>query len=237
MNNTIDLSKLPISPNEDIKNVVAINNDGDVIIAENYTQTDIDLSDYVTAEEINKELENYPTFTDLEDELQTYVEFPDLEDYVTDTELSTTLNDYVTDTDLSTALQNKQDTLISSENIKTINGTSILGSGDIVITGDGESVDLSNYYNKQEVNNLIADKISETDLGIALANYVTDTDLSTTLNNYVTDSELSGYNYIDESELADAVHNIEVQITPIVKVTQAEYDSMVKDENTLYIII
>ncbi len=147
MNNTIDLSKLPISPNEDIKNVVAINNDGDVIIAENYTQTDIDLSDYVTAEEINKELENYPTFTDLEDELQTYVEFPDLEDYVTDTELSTTLN------------------------------------------------------------------------------------------NYVTDSELSGYNYIDESELADAVHNIEVQITPIVKVTQAEYDSMVKDENTLYIII
>lgn len=138
MNNTIDLSKLPISPNSEIKNVVAINNDGNIIVAENYTQTDIDLS---------------------------------------------------------------------------------------------------NYYNKQEVNGLVDDKITETDLEIALASYVTDADLSTTLNNYVTDSELSGYNYIDESELADAVHNIEVQITPIVKVTQAEYDSMVKDENTLYIII
>ena len=35
---------------------------------------------------------------------------------------------------LSTA---KQDTIVSGTNIKTINGTSVLGSGDIVISGSG----------------------------------------------------------------------------------------------------
>jgi len=38
---------------------------------------------------------------------------------------------------LQTALGNKQDTLVSTTNIKTINGVSILGSGDMTITGDG----------------------------------------------------------------------------------------------------
>jgi len=36
---------------------------------------------------------------------------------------------------LSSALAAKQDTLVSGTNIKTINGGSILGSGDLVITG------------------------------------------------------------------------------------------------------
>jgi hypothetical protein len=38
-------------------------------------------------------------------------------------------------TDLQTALNAKQDTLVSGTNIKTINSTSLLGSGDIVISG------------------------------------------------------------------------------------------------------
>jgi hypothetical protein len=38
-------------------------------------------------------------------------------------------------TDLNTALSAKQDTLVSSTNIKTINGTSVLGSGDLVVSG------------------------------------------------------------------------------------------------------
>lgn len=56
------------------------------------------------------------------------------------------------------ALDNKQDTLVSGENIKTVNGISLLGSGDIVISGSGEggSVDLGNYYTKGEVDGLIS---------------------------------------------------------------------------------
>jgi hypothetical protein len=38
-----------------------------------------------------------------------------------------------------TALDLKQDTLVSGTNIKTINGSSILGSGDLVISGGGAS--------------------------------------------------------------------------------------------------
>jgi hypothetical protein len=39
------------------------------------------------------------------------------------------------------ALSNKQDTLVSGTNIKTVNGTSVLGSGDIVISGGGGVTD------------------------------------------------------------------------------------------------
>ena len=38
-------------------------------------------------------------------------------------------------TDLQGALDNKQDTLVSATNIKTINGSSVLGSGDLVVNG------------------------------------------------------------------------------------------------------
>lgn len=39
--------------------------------------------------------------------------------------------------DVSQLIDNKQDTLVSGENIKTINGESIVGSGDITISGGG----------------------------------------------------------------------------------------------------
>ncbi len=61
---------------------------------------------------------------------------------------------------------NKQDTLVSGENIKTLNNESLLGSGNIEI-----EVDLSDYYTKEEtyskgeVDNLIPD----------LTNYVKNT--------------------------------------------------------------
>ena len=38
-----------------------------------------------------------------------------------------------------TALNAKQDTLVSATNIKTINGSSVLGSGDLVVSGGGDS--------------------------------------------------------------------------------------------------
>ena len=47
-------------------------------------------------------------------------------------------------TDLSSALNGKQGTLVSGTNIKTINGTSILGSGNMVIGGGAGAVDSVN---------------------------------------------------------------------------------------------
>ena len=58
--------------------------------------------------------------------------------------------------ELGTPLSDKyQAILVSGTNIKTINGNSILGSGDITITGGGGSVDLTNYYTKSEIDGMI----------------------------------------------------------------------------------
>ena len=57
-----------------------------------------------------------------------------------------------TKSDVDTALSGKQATLVSGENIKTINNQSLLGSGNINIQGGG---DMSNYYTKSETNGLL----------------------------------------------------------------------------------
>jgi hypothetical protein len=46
-----------------------------------------------------------------------------------------------------TALNLKQDSLVSGTNIKTINGSSVLGSGDLIITGETSSVALISALN------------------------------------------------------------------------------------------
>ena len=55
-------------------------------------------------------------------------------------------------------IKNKQDKLVSGTNIKTINGTSILGSGNITITGEGGSIDTSSFATKTEVNTNLSKK-------------------------------------------------------------------------------
>lgn len=55
---------------------------------------------------------------------------------------------------VETAMDGKQDLLVSGTNIKTINNQSILGNGNIEITG-GE-VDLTNYYTKTEADEIFA---------------------------------------------------------------------------------
>lgn len=63
----------------------------------------------------------------------------DLSDYVTDEDLQDALEDYVSTEAFRQALSAKQDLLVSGRNIKTVNGESILGSGDIV-AGDPNAV-------------------------------------------------------------------------------------------------
>lgn len=81
-------------------------------------------------------------------------------------------------TDLSgkadaSALANKQDKLISGTNIKTINGQSILGSGNIPISGGGSS------YDDTELRGRVTAAEAEID---ALQLLVTETQLSSTIS-------------------------------------------------------
>lgn len=74
-------------------------------------------------------------------------------DYVTNSELNskgflTTIpEDYVTDAELEA-----KGYLTQHQPIKTINGESLVGSGDITISGGG---DMTNYYTKTEIDNLV----------------------------------------------------------------------------------
>lgn len=66
-------------------------------------------------------------------------------------------NDYTNEDKQSVGtIKNKQDRLVSGENIKTVNNQSILGNGNIQI--EIPKVDLSSYYTKQKVNELLETK-------------------------------------------------------------------------------
>ena len=119
-----------------------------------------------------------------------------------------------------TELNSKQNTLISGENIKTINGNSLLGSGDITITGSGD-VDLSNYYNKTEVDTKLDAKLDVTAYTQDKSGFATKTELSdylTTTNAAETYQPIGDYltsipdEYITESELSESL-NDKVDVT------------------------
>lgn len=78
---------------------------------------------------------------------------------------------------LTEAISKKQDTLVSGENIKTINGLSLLGSGNIDIQGGGGTGDYDDLINQPQVNGttLTGNKTSA-DLGVQDRIIVTGTD-------------------------------------------------------------
>ena len=53
---------------------------------------------------------------------------------------------------IRTAVANKQEKLVDGQTIKTINGKSVLGSGDIIITGEGDSISIDSEYNPNSDN-------------------------------------------------------------------------------------
>lgn len=71
-------------------------------------------------------------------------ELPDLSDYALKTEIPDT-SVFATKTEVSA----KQDTLVSGTNIKTINGTSLLGEGNIVIKSGGGSSEITDVLDNK----------------------------------------------------------------------------------------
>ena len=53
---------------------------------------------------------------------------------------------------IRTAVANKQEKLVDGQTIKTINGKSVLGSGNIIITGEGDSISIDSEYNPNSDN-------------------------------------------------------------------------------------
>lgn len=69
------------------------------------------------------------------------------------------------DTELKGLINNKQDKLVSSKNIKTVNGQSLLGSGNITIEGGGGG----DTYNDTEIRELIDTKQDKLTAGYGIS--------------------------------------------------------------------
>lgn len=124
MSNIIDLSKLPISDGKQVINIIGLNDNGNIIRAENDTYSKSEIDEKVA--NVKVDLTGYAT--------ERWVK---QQGYVTDSDV----NDYVGNEigQLEEIINTKQNKLISGTNIKTINGNDILGEGDITIEGGGDS--------------------------------------------------------------------------------------------------
>lgn len=102
--------------------------------------TDIDLSQYATKEYVNQQISTAVTGLATEEFVTSSISSA-TQDMATNAsvsaQLTQALQSYVTSETFTSAIAGKQDTLVSGTNIKTINGQSILGSGDIQIQGGG----------------------------------------------------------------------------------------------------
>lgn len=125
---------------------------------------------------------------------------------------------------------NKQDTLYSGWNIKTINGQSLLGSGNITISGGG-SADLSNYYTKGETNDLLDNKLDASAYTPSdLSQYWTSAQTQSAID-AATQGKADASNVYNKSEVNNIVNN------KFACMTQSEYDALAtKDPNVLYLI-
>lgn len=130
---------------------------------------------------------------------------------------STTANHTVVQTTITptgvsadTSYHSYQEQLVSGTNIKTINGESILGEGNLEISGGGGTTDYTQLTNKPQINSVeLSGNKSLSDLGIQPAG-----------------------NYIE------AGTGTQPQINTITVLTQAEYDRLsTKDPNTQYLIV
>lgn len=224
-------------------NIKTINNQtilgsGNIEIQTSTGETD--LSDYYTKEECNS---TFATISQLENKvdkvegkslisdeeiarLSTVTNYDDTainEQIATLNSSKLDVSTYTTDkTNFATTdqLNEKQNALVSGENIKTINGNSLLGSGDITITGSGD-VDLSNYYNKVEVDTKLDAKLDVETYNSDKSTFALKTELSdylTTTNAAETYQPIGDYltsipdEYITESELSESL-NDKVDVT------------------------
>ena len=147
--------------------------------------------------------------------------------------------------DLAETVSGKQDTLISGENIKTINNISILGSGNITISGGSGGGDYQ-YYSEDTTNESATIEVGHQSLSVdgngvyvnddpvvtegALREYVTAEDLDA---NYYTSSEVdAGFDSINdvidtkEEVIASALTELNLRVTEDEEVTAAALNDL-----------
>ena len=143
-----------------------------------YTKAEAD-EKFATNVALNQTLSEYATNVELnhvKEELATKADTSSLNDYALKSEITglatkEELADYqpIGDYATTTQLNSKQDTLVSGQNIKTINGQSVIGEGNIDITEGGTidselSTDSENPVQNKVITNALNEKASKTEL-------------------------------------------------------------------------
>ena len=164
--------------------------------------------------------------------------------------LPTDLSNYYNKGEVDTKLTQKQDTLVSGVNLKTINNMSLLGSGNIDIQGGGGSGDA---YTKAETDALLSTKQNTLVAGQNISivgNVISATGGGGSGESYTKAESDAKYqvkgNYLTQHQPLKTINNQVISGTGnitinegnnVIELTQAEYDALTtKDLNALYII-
>ena len=209
-------------------------------------------TDFVTWPEIEEELAYYVTFTYLNTYNYITEEYLDntLDNYITEEQLSE--YDFLTHSDLdnmsystesyvTSKLAGKQDMLINGINIKSVNGYSLVGSGNVEITFP--EVDLSGYVTYSSLQTYLGSYVTKYDL--SQAGYLTSNDISSLItsddvydilaeSSYITSRTLSDMGYVTnqvlEQTLLDAAYVTQDDVYSILNessyLTQNDISSM-----------
>lgn len=210
----------------------------EIWVEDHHYITGVDLSDYATEQWVLDK--HYISGVDLSD--YATKEWVNDKGYLTTVEPLKTINgisiigegninvsgasiDAYTKAESDARYQPKGNYLTEHQPIKTINNQSLVGTGNITISGD---TDLTNYYTKQEVNELIPEVPSlsgyATEQWVLNKHYITSAD--TVFNNYATTA-----NTYTKTEVNNLLTN------KIWCGTQSQYDALTTKENdVLYLI-
>lgn len=173
--------------------------------------TGVDLSDYATKEEIPS-LSGYATEQWVLD--KHYISGVDLSDYALKSEIPTVPTS-------NTAFTNDAGYLTEHQHLKTVNGQSLVGDGDIEITTGG-TIDLSNYYTTAQTVNLVESAVTRVEGEIPTvptsntaftndAGYLTE---HQSLSGYATEQWVLDKHYITGVDLSDYALKSEIPIVP-----------------------
>lgn len=164
----------------------------------------------------------------LSGDVQTKLETSDFNAYSATTDARLAEDEEVTAAalnDLAETVSGKQDTLISGENIKTINNISILGAGNITVSGGGGGGDYQ-YYSEDTANESATIEVGEQSLTVdGYGVYVNNSPV-------VTAEELDDNYYtqqvIDEKEevIASALTELNLRVTEDEEVTAAALNDL-----------
>ena len=202
-------------------------------------------SEYITESELNDKgylteiPSEYITETELNDKGY-LTSIPDT--YITEDELTTALSDKVSQTALNEAIEGIDvgvKTINNTKgdvNIKTINGESIIGEGDIEIKGGGGVV--------TETDPIFTEWKNADDVAIGRG-VSTDATYTTNINNVIK-GDSDKYAYIKDNngvytKILDLINNgggsSEGGSVKVVEMTQSEYDALqIKEEGVIYVI-